>query len=58
MTVKQLKTVLDNIDDDNVVMIEYMPRRHEYITELAVGVRITDDDSITILGVTEIDIDS
>ena len=58
MTVKQLRTVLENLDDDDAVMIEYMPRRHEYITELAVGVRITDDDSITILGVTEIAIDS
>ena len=58
MTVKQLKLVLDNLDEDTAVMIEYMPRRHEYITEYAVGVRITDDDTITIFGVTELDLDS
>jgi hypothetical protein len=58
MTVKQLRTVLENLDDDDAVMIEYMPRRHEYITEFAVGVRITDDETVTIFGVTELDLDS
>jgi hypothetical protein len=57
MTVKQLRTVLENLDDDDAVMIEYMPRRHEYITEFAVGVRITDDETVTIFGVTELDLD-
>jgi len=58
MTVKQLRTVLENLDDDDAVMIEYMPRRHEYITEFAVGVRITNDDTVTIFGVTELDLES
>jgi len=56
MTVGQLKLVLGNLDDDTAVMIEYMPRRDEYITEYAVGVRI-EDDTITIFGVTELDLD-
>ena len=56
MTVGQLKLVLGNLDDDTAVMIEYMPRRDEYITEYAVGVCI-EDDTITIFGVTELDLD-
>ena len=58
MTVKQLKLVLDSLDEDTAVMIEYMPRRHEYVTEFAVGVRITDDETVTIFGVTELDLNS
>lgn len=57
MTVGQLKTVLSSIqDEDAAVMIEYTPQPHEYIAEFAIGVRL-EDDTVTIFGVTELDLD-
>ena len=53
MLVGQLKLILENINDDAVVMIEYSPAQDEYITEYTSGVRIADDEIVTILGISD-----
>lgn len=68
MVVAQLKKILNHVEDDAPVLIEYMTSRHEYVTEFAMGVRIDvdmdDDDlneegepaeypALVILGITE-----
>ena len=52
MTVASLIDILSKLPQDIDVMIEYMPRRHEYITEFAIGVR-ADEDKAVILGITD-----
>lgn len=39
MTVEELIEMLSHIPKDYTVFIEYMPRAHEYISELALGLR-------------------
>ena len=53
MTVKDLKRILDCQNDDAEVMIEYTPRRHEYITEVLLGARCN-DEVVVLLGITEL----
>lgn len=53
MTVKDVKRILEHQNDDAEVMIEYTPRRHEYITEVMLGVRAT-ENLVVFLGVTEL----
>ena len=53
MTIGQLKNIFEKFDDD--VLIEYMPRAHEYITEHVIGVRAESSArQIVLLGVTEL----
>ena len=54
MTIGELKNIFEKFDDDDDVLIEYMPRRHEYITEHVIGVRAESGSrQIVLLGVTE-----
>lgn len=53
MTVGQLRSILEHYDDEDAVLIEYMPWPHEYIAEYAIGVRL-EDDTVTIMGATEL----
>lgn len=53
MLVKDLKRILEHQNDDAEVMIEYTPRRHEYITEVLLGARCT-SDVVVLLGITEL----
>lgn len=53
MTVGQLRSIIEHYDDEDAVLIEYMPRPHEYIAEYAIGVRL-EDDTVTIMGATEL----
>jgi len=57
MTIGELKKIFERFDDDDDVLIEYMPRRHQYITEPVVdvlGVRAeSGSHQIILLGVTE-----
>jgi hypothetical protein len=39
MTVEELIEMFSHIPKDYTVLIEYMPRAHEYISELALGLR-------------------
>ena len=39
MKVAELKKILEKTDDDADVLIEYMPRAHEYIAEIVIGTR-------------------
>lgn len=52
MTVEQLINILSLQDKDAEVMIEYMPRAHEYVAEYIVGARCT-DDQVVLMGITE-----
>lgn len=52
MTVRELMNILSLQEEDAEVMIEYMPRRHEYITEYVLGARCS-DDIVVLMGVTE-----
>lgn len=52
MTVRELMNILSLQEEDAEVMIEYMPRAHEYITEYAFGARCT-DDVVVLMGVTD-----
>lgn len=55
MTIGELKNIFEKFDDDDDVLIEYMPRRHEYITEHIIGVRAESGSrQIVLLGVTEL----
>jgi hypothetical protein len=51
MTAETLIKILSLADPDTEIMIEYLPRPHEYITEYALGVRM-EDNSAVIFGVT------
>lgn len=52
MTVEMLQNVLQNLNPDAEVFIEYVPRAHQYVTEYALGVRATDEE-VVIFGHTE-----
>ena len=51
MTAETLIKILSLADPDTEIMIEYLPRPHEYITEYALGVRMEDSNAV-IFGVT------
>ena len=52
MTVKELQNILSLQKEEAEVMIEYMPRAHEYITEYILGARCT-DDVVVLMGFTD-----
>ncbi len=52
MTVKELMNILSLQEEGAEVMIEYMPRAHEYITEYVLGARCS-DDIVVLMGITE-----
>lgn len=52
MTAKQLILILSTLPSDTQVMIEYMPRPHEYITECVLGVRASEGIAV-IMGMTD-----
>lgn len=39
MKVAELKKILEKTDESADVLIEYMPRAHEYIAEIVMGTR-------------------
>lgn len=53
MTVERFQTILEQLDPQAELLIEYSPRRHEYVRELLIGVRMEDDDTVTLFGITE-----
>lgn len=53
MTNAQLQLVLEQLNPDAEIFIEYMPRRHEYVKEYLIGVRAEDEDAVTLFGITE-----
>lgn len=40
MKVAELKKILEKTDESADVLIEYMPRAHEYIAEIVMGTRM------------------
>jgi len=40
MKVNELKKILENLDDDSLVQLEYMPCAHEYVIESIQGARV------------------
>ena len=52
MTVAELRVILNSINPNAEVMIEYCPVVHEYRTEYVEGVRVLDQQLAVILGVT------
>lgn len=57
MTISELKKILEKFDsenDDDDVLIEYMPRPHEFVTEHIIGVRSeSPEHRVVLMGVTE-----
>ena len=53
MKVAELKKILETLEEDSDVLIEYTPRRHEYIAEHIFGVR-AEENTVYILGVTDL----
>lgn len=52
MTAEQLILILSALPSDTQIMIEYMPRPHEYIAEYVLGVRASEGVAV-IMGVTD-----
>lgn len=53
MTVEELIDILSKLSQEATVLFEYMPRAHEYISEIALGVRV-EGDKVIIFGATDL----